>query len=167
MLRSRDCGVASIRYGHAQMSSALPFDTMTHLIQTATAPVVLLSAVGIALSVFAARLGRVVDRARHLETQLELGTARRDEAIAELRRMDVRARLIYLSLGFGTTAGTLVCALIALSFTGALLHTDLAIPVAMLFIAAVCCIGISLLVSMREVYLAIRNIRFRYPVELR
>src|SRR5689334_10536445 len=50
----------------------VPYDTcmdIVHLIQSAVAPVFLLSGVGVTLGVLTNRLARIVDRARYLEMQ--------------------------------------------------------------------------------------------------
>lgn len=140
---------------------------ITHTIQLAVAPVFLLSAIGTTLSVFTTRLGRVVDRARRVEAALAaVAPEGRAELVEELRRLDRRARLIDHSLTSGTIAALLVCALIALAFLGYLLGVNLSMVVASSFILAMGAIVASLVFFLREVFLAIATLRFRFPAEV-
>lgn len=147
------------------MSSEL--QDITHTIQLAVAPVFLLSAIGTTLAVFTTRLGRVVDRARKVERELASSAPeQRSGLVEELRSLDRRVRLIHFSLTSGTIAALLVCALIALAFLGYLFAANLSVVVATTFIFAMVAIVASLVFFLREVFLAIAMLRFRYPVEL-
>ena len=143
-------------------------EDITHTIQLAVAPVFLLTAIGTALSVFTTRLGRVVDRARSVEAQLEGHTQAGDRTllITELKHLDRRARLIHLALTMGTVAALMVCVLIAMAFVGYLLSVNLGVPVALTFIMAVLAFVSALVFFLREVFLAIAMLRFRYPPEV-
>lgn len=140
---------------------------ITHTIQLAVAPVFLLSAIATTLAVFTTRLGRVVDRARAVEAELgRTPSGARTELVEELRRLDRRARLIHRALTSGTIAALLVCALIAVAFLGYLFEVNLSLVVATTFILAMLAIVTSLVFFLREVFLAIAMLRFRYPAEL-
>jgi hypothetical protein len=145
-------------------------EDITHTIQLAVAPVFLLTAIGTALGVFTARLGRVVDRARAIESQLDThGDSQghgQNLLFEELRRLDLRARLIHLALTLGTVAALLVCLLIATAFVGYLLGVNLGVMVALVFILAVFAFMAALLFFLREIFLAIAMLRFRYPPEV-
>jgi hypothetical protein len=145
-------------------------EDITHTIQLAVAPVFLLTAIGTALGVFAARLGRVVDRARAIENQLDThGDSQghgQNLLFEELRRLDTRARLIHFALTMGTVAALLVCLLIATAFVGYLLSVNLGVMVALVFILAVLAFMAALLFFLREIFLAIAMLRFRYPPEV-
>ncbi|MEW5742315.1 MAG: DUF2721 domain-containing protein [Myxococcota bacterium] len=140
---------------------------ITHTIQVAVAPVFLLSAIGTTLAVFSTRLGRVVDRARFLEKELQHTPGEgRHELVNELRRLDQRSRLINWALTSGTFAALLVCLLIALAFLGYLFSVNAGYVVATLFIVAMVAIVLSLVFFLREVFLAIHSLRFHYPAEM-
>jgi sterol desaturase/sphingolipid hydroxylase (fatty acid hydroxylase superfamily) len=149
------------------MASEQQLQDITHTIQLAVAPVFLLSAIGTALGVFSTRLGRVVDRARVLETELLNATdENRPGLVEELRRLDQRVRLIHLALTTGTVAALLVCLLIAVAFVGYLSGVNLGAVVATLFIVAMLAFVGSLVFFLREIFVAIATLRFRYPAEL-
>jgi hypothetical protein len=141
---------------------------ITHTIQLAVAPVFLLTALGTTLAVFAARLARIVDRARRVELRLadEVGDARK-ASIVELRMLQGRVRLIHLALTLGTCAALLVCLLIAVAFVGYLLGAHVGIIMAILFIAAMTAYVGALVCFLREIFAAIDTMRFNLPREVR
>jgi hypothetical protein len=67
---------------------------IVHLIQSAVAPVFLLSGVGVTLGVLTNRLARIVDRARLLEMREDEEQARADSTAASLRVLARRAHYI-------------------------------------------------------------------------
>jgi hypothetical protein len=134
---------------------------ISHTIQLAVAPVFLLSALGTILSVLSTRLGRIVDRARHIEGQPG-GPAVREELLI-LRR---RARLMQWAMTSATTAALMVCLLIAVAFLGFLTSTRLASLVAVMFIAALSGFVIALTFFLREVLMAIATLRIEIPAHL-
>jgi hypothetical protein len=133
---------------------------VAHAIGLAVAPVFLLTGIGAILAVMTNRLGRVIDRARVLEERLEgaspesLATLRADLAV-----LSRRAKLIGRAITLCTTTALLVCTVIAVLFLSAFLRFDAAIPVALLFIAAMLCFFLGLLCFLREIYLATMNLR--------
>lgn len=134
---------------------------ITHTIQLSVAPVFLLTALGTTLSVLVARLARIVDRARRVESRLgdEVGPVR-DASAAELGSLAGRARLIHWALGFGTSAALLVCLLIAVAFVGYLARIRVGTLMAVLFIAAMAAYVGALVNLLREVGRAISTLRF-------
>lgn len=142
--------------------STLP--SIAHLIQLSVAPVFLLTGVGSILGVLAGRVGRIVDRARKLENDLpNTPTPKHPEIHLELRRLSGRARLMYWSISLCTICALLVCTMIALLFIGDFIPVGMSTTVALLFVAAMLSLILGLLCFLREVYLAIRNLR----IELR
>ena len=141
---------------------------ITHTIQLAVAPVFLLTALGTTLSVLVARLARIVDRARRVEARLRDETASvREGTLVELRSLEGRARLIHWALTFGTSAALLVCLLIAVAFVGYLAGARVGTVMAVLFIAAMCAYVGALVCLLREVGIAIANLRFGLQPEVR
>ena len=139
---------------------------ITHSIQLAIAPVFLLTAIGTIINALAGRLARAVDRRRRIED--ELMPALKDEASdvrssleTELgilaRRMVTSIRAIALAV----ISALLVCVLIGTAFAAAFVSIDLSRPVALLFIAAVVALTISLLFFMHEVFLAAQAVHPR------
>ena len=133
---------------------------VAHVIQLAVAPVFLLTGIGGMLAVMTNRLGRVVDRARRLETQT---IARPEQELTfqeELHRLSRRARLISISISLCTLTALLVSAVIAILFLGAFLRFDVSTIVALLFVAAMLSFIVALIGFLQEVFLAIKGLRF-------
>jgi len=151
------------------MAAETHLQDITHTIQLAVAPVFLLTALGTTLAVLAARLARVVDRARRVEAKLDADLAEPGRAllVEELRRLASRARLIHWALTAGTTAAILVCLLIAVAFLGYLFGADFGAGVAILFILAITAYVVALLFFLREIFQAIGTLRFSLPPEVR
>ncbi len=134
---------------------------VAHVIQLAVAPVFLLSGVGVTLGVLATRLGRIIDRARLLETQLPASIGTTEElALAELATLSRRAQLINRSITLCTACALFVCLLIATLFLGALLHLELVAPLATLFIMSMVALIGAYLLFLREIFLATEGLRF-------
>jgi len=143
------------------MPSEAHLQDITHTIQLAVAPVFLLTALGTTLSVLTTRLGRIVDRARRVEARLESDeVATHAASDLELGELAVRARLIHWALTAGTSAAVLVCLLIAVAFLGYLFEVNLGAGVAVIFVLAMGAYTTALLCFLREVFLAIRSLRF-------
>ncbi len=131
------------------------------VIQLAVAPVFLLTAVGTILAVLSGRLARIVDRTRVLLERLpEAAADARRRIEEELTILLRRRRLVNLAITSGTTSALLVCVLIASAFVGYIVHVDLSILLAVLFIAAMLAFVGALILFLREVLVAVRNLRF-------
>jgi len=131
---------------------------ITNVIQLAVAPVFMLTAVGTILAALNMRLGRAVDRRRALEEGLA-GRMTDDGARAELAQIARRIRFVYLSIVFAVLSGLFVCLLIAGAFIGAFVAANLARMVAVLFVLAVASLTVSLLLFLREIFLAVSTPR--------
>lgn len=134
--------------------------SISHLIQLSVAPVFLLTGVGAILGVLAGRVGRIVDRARKLESELQrTAPPQRADVRLELRRLSNRARLTYWAIALCTVCALLVCAMIALLFIGDFAAVSTAEFVALLFVLAMLSLICGLLCFLREVYMAVRYLR--------
>ena len=130
------------------------------VIQLAVAPVFLLTAVGTIIAALNVRLGRAVDRRRVLEQGLQARSGgQNDDARAELAQIARRIRYVYLSIVFSVLSGLFVCLLIAGAFIGAFVAMDLARTVAAMFVLAMLCLIASLLLFLREIFLAVSTPR--------
>ncbi len=140
------------------MLSANSVSDLAHVIQLAVAPVFLLTGIGAILAVMTNRLSRVVDRTRQLETFIlnnpELAQQPQWELALLFRRTVLASRAIALC----TLTALLVCAVIALIFVGSVLGFQIALPVAMLFIASMITFMLGLLTFLQEVRLAARGL---------
>ena len=136
-------------------------NTVSHAIQLSVAPVFLLTGIGAMLSVMTNRLGRIIDRARLLETRFETATVpeHMDLIRSDLNMLAIRAKLIGRAINLCTATAFLVCTVIALMFIGAFLGLDPSMPVAVLFICAMLSMVLGLIWFLREVYLATTSLR--------
>lgn len=133
---------------------------VAHLIQLSVAPVFLLTGVGSILTVLINRLGRIVDRSRLLEKNLPISTDSERAAIhMELENLSTRATYINWSISLSVLCALLVCSLIAALFISAIVKVSMAEFVALLFIAAMFTLIGGLLCFLREIYIAIQNLR--------
>jgi hypothetical protein len=128
---------------------------LAHVIQLAVAPVFLLTGVGALLSVMAARLGRVVDRLRIVNSKLDDATEKtRHEIDTEKANLTHRARLINWAISLCTTCALLICAVIATMFIGSLLDVSASGSISLMFIVAMFALIVGLIFFLREIYLA-------------
>ena len=138
---------------------------ITRVIQLAIAPVFMLTAIASIINALLGRLGRAVDRRRAVEQQVAQETDQDPDAVAELLLLARRIQLVLWSIGCAVLSALLVCVLIGTAFLGAYTSLDLSRTVAILFVAAVFALTGSLLLFMREVFLAAisvqHNIRTR------
>jgi hypothetical protein len=133
---------------------------ITRVIQLAVAPVFMLTAVGTIIAALNVRLGRAVDRRRVLEHGLQTHSGgQEDDARAELAQIARRIRYVYLSIVFSVLSGLFVCLLIAGAFLGAFVSIDLTRTVAAMFVLAMLCLIASLLLFLREIFLAVSTPR--------
>ena len=146
------------------MDIASDVTSIAHVIQLSIAPVFLLTAVGAMLGVLSSRLSRAVDRARSLEARAR--TATRDEQSALRPLLTVlsrRIRMIYKAMVLCALCALLICSVIVALFASTLAGTVLAIPIAVLFVAAMLAFIGALLLFLREVHLAITTLQIGTP----
>ena len=131
-------------------------------IQSALAPVFLLTAIAGMLNVMVHRLSRVVDRARHLESNVAgFAAEQRRIAIDDLAVLAKRMAAANWAIALCTLAALLVCLVVALLFLEQLLGGRLDVVVAWMFIAATLLLTGGLMLFLWEVQLALRNVRVR------
>lgn len=134
---------------------------LAQVIQLSIAPVFLLTAIGAFLSVITTRLGRVVDRARLLESSVPEDETERAIIIAELAGLDRRMLLANRAVGLSVAAALTICSLITVLFISAVspIHPDQMVPG--LFILALVLLMAALLAFALEVRISIRTVRVR------
>ncbi len=129
---------------------------IAHVIQLAIAPVFLLTAVGTIINVLVNRLSRIVDRIRVLEEMLRF--ANPEELIKEQTELALLARrlkLIYLAVACAVFCALFVGLLIIVAFIDAFMSINLAQLVGLLFVFAMLSFIGSLIVFLREIFLAV------------
>ena len=135
--------------------------SIAHSVQLAVAPVFLLSAVGVTLTVLTNRLSRIIDRARNLEIRLPQAVDERAEAIrVELKKLSRRARLVHHAIRLSTLCALLICLVIVVLFAGALMAVNFAALIAVLFIVALSAFIVGLLCFLMEIHAATENLLF-------
>lgn len=133
---------------------------VTRLVQLAIAPVFLLTAVGTIIGVLSNRLGRVVDRSRALEDRLRQLAPEGQKAVrGELSVLARRVRLVYASITLAVICALFVGLLIAVAFVDAFVALDLSKFIGLLFIGAMLAFILSLMVFLREIFLAVASAR--------
>ena len=133
---------------------------IAHIIQLAVAPVFLLAGIGSLINVLAGRLARVVDRARSLESHVpDADGEERTREIYELAILDRRMAICHWSIGLCTAAALLICLVVMILFVANLVAMKFAIPVSLLFIAAMISLTLGLLLFLAEVTMATKFVR--------
>jgi hypothetical protein len=133
---------------------------VARLIQLAVAPVFLLTAVGTMIGVLSTRLGRAVDRSRYLEERLrQMLPEGQKLARDELAVLSRRVRLVYGAMVLAVICALFVGLLIAVAFVDAFIEIDLSKFIGLLFIGAMVAFIFSLLVFLREIFLAVTSAR--------
>jgi hypothetical protein len=134
---------------------------LAQVIQLAVAPVFLLAGVGATLNVLAARIGRIIDRARVMEDQLRDAPAELAEHLHKrLRVLSKRATLINRAIGLCVLCGLLVSLVVAALFISSSLRIDLTTPIAAAFVIALLSLALALVYFLREVFLATNALDF-------
>ena len=128
--------------------------TITHAIQLAVAPVFLLTGIAGLLNVLGSRLARIVDRRRVLLQRIDDGRAQQGD-VHEISGLDERARMMYYAIFAAVLAALMVCLVVSVGFIGALTQLDTGRWLAVLVIASMAGMIVSLGLFLREVYIAL------------
>jgi Protein of unknown function (DUF2721) len=130
------------------------------VIQLAVAPVFMLTAVGTIISALSIRLGRAVDRRRDLEEALpRMPPEEKPSAHTELEVIARRIRFVYFSIVSAVISGLFISLLIAGAFMASFLRTDISYTIGTMFALAVLALTVSLLLFLREIFLAVSTPR--------
>src|SRR5262249_22021047 len=133
---------------------------IVHLIQSAVAPVFLLSGVGVTLGVLTGRLARIIDRARYLEDH-GATSGLRPEAIQEsLRMLARRAKYTNAAIAMCAASALFVSIVVMALFASAFIDLDLSVEIAVLFVAAMLCLTGAFGAFLVECRLATEILRF-------
>ncbi|HEV3182378.1 MAG TPA: DUF2721 domain-containing protein [Steroidobacteraceae bacterium] len=132
---------------------------IAHLIQSAVAPVFLLSGVAATLGVLTNRLSRIVDRARKLEEHLEGHPGEAPHLHGELAVLSRRAHYINIAISLSTIAALLVALVVVTLFANAFLGSELAAVIALLFVGSMVCLSAAYVAFFIEVRVAMAALR--------
>ncbi len=130
-------------------------DAVIAVLQTALTPAFLLVAVGSLLNILTGRLSRIIDRSRDLQDRHATteGPAH-DRLVSELRMTEKRMRVVGGSILLGVLSAVTVCAMIGLLFLMGLSEFSMAWVVVAVFMLALVLMAGSLILFVREIYLA-------------
>ena len=129
-------------------------------IQLALAPVFMLVAIGNILNLLTTRLGRVVDRSRHLQARhRETSGTQHDIVVVEIRLVDRRIALIGRALTLLVTSGVIIGLTVGLLFIEEIGEVDLQRLAAATFFASVVLLMTALLLVLFETRIAMAALR--------
>jgi hypothetical protein len=135
---------------------------ISQAIQFALAPAFLLVGVGSLLNVLTARLARVIDRARFLEGDVpDADRATQERELKELGVLDRRMTLAHWAIDLCTATALLVCFVIIVLFGATFIAMDVTLIVSLLFIAAMLCLSLGLVLFLIEVTVATNTVKVR------
>jgi VIT1/CCC1 family predicted Fe2+/Mn2+ transporter len=132
---------------------------IAHLIQSALAPVFLLSGVGVTLGVMTGRLARAVDRARRLEELLAHHPADARQIHDDLRVLTTRTRYLNAAITMCGCSAVLIALVVITLFANAFFGSGFAGTIALLFVGAMVFITGAYIAFLIEVRLATRSLR--------
>ncbi len=136
---------------------------IAHLVQSALAPVFLLSGIATTLVVLTNRLARAVDRARTLEDRLERGVGSAQHLHDEIKVLARRARYINAAISMCAVSALVVALVVVTLFANAFFNAGLAATIALLFVAAMLLITGAFVAFFIEVRLATAALRIGIP----
>lgn len=120
-------------------------------IQLALAPVFVLVAIGNIMNILSTRLGRVVDRSRHLQRQhAETSDAEHDAVVREIRLVDRRIAMIGRAILLLVLSGVTIGVVVVLLFLEEVAQVNLQQIAAGAFIVAIGLLMSALLLFMKE-----------------
>ena len=129
-------------------------------IQLALAPVFVLVAIGNILNLLSSRLGRVVDRSRHLQgVHVATEGPEHDVVVAEIRMIDQRIRLITRAVSTLVVSALAIGITVSVLFLQQLLGADLQLVAAATFVIAIVLLMWALLLFMRETRVSAQQLR--------
>src|SRR3954447_13989949 len=127
------------------------------VISQSTGPAFLLGVVAGLVSVRVGRLERILDRSRAMHSTSDTNPKAK-ELLADLPRLERRARLVNRALFFAATSGLVTTMLIAVAFTCAFFAIEHERGVALLFIVAVTLFALGILNFMQEIRISLRRL---------
>jgi len=133
---------------------------LARAIQLSVAPVFLLAGISGLLGVISNRLARIIDRGRELKAQgIDSSVAVTREVRQELQLQKRRMGLMLKAIEFATVTILLVALVVAIVFVSAVARLDLALLVVPLFVLAMGCLMVAVLLFLKEVQIATGQIR--------
>ncbi len=143
----------------------MSLDQIVPVLQLSTGPVILISGIGLVLLFMTNRLGRIVDRARHLtDTHAEPGDQQAGQHQAQLRVLARRARLTSRAILFTSISLFAAAILIITLFLTALLKLEAAILIIVLFTFCMATLIIGLVFFLIDVNLSLSTLKLEIDI---
>lgn len=137
-----------------------PGAMIAQTIQLALAPVFVLVAIGNIMNILTTRLGRVVDRSRHLQALYPKTTgSAHDMVVIELRHVDARIKLIGRALLLLVLSGLAIGLTVGALFLGEMAHVEFQLAVGTLFFIAILMLMIALVQLLLETRIVAHSLR--------
>jgi hypothetical protein len=134
--------------------------TFTKFMQACITPVALISGVGLLLLTITNRIGRVVDRIRHLVTELDQPDVKRDKIkVNEIQVLSRRGIILKNSIAWLLIGMISSCLIIPLLLIMNLFETNLKFIGYFLFVISILSMFVSLLYFFKDVLLSMNAIR--------
>src|SRR5512137_1774580 len=139
----------------------IPVRDLVPVLQVAIGPVILISGVGLLLLTLSNRFGRAVDRSRALGREMRevVDETERQRLCEQVRILYRRARYIRLSITMAVSSVLLASVLIAVLFLTVLMKSELGLGIALIFIACLVCLIVSLTAFIREIKLSLQALK--------
>jgi hypothetical protein len=141
----------------------MPSTSLTELIpvlQIATAPVILISGVGLLLLSLTNRFGRAVDRTRQIHREMrEAAAPDRPQLANQVEVFYRRARLIQLSIVLGALSALFAAMLILALFLTALMKWELAAVISLIFICSLSSLVACLVTFIMDIRLSLKALK--------
>ena len=132
------------------------FTELVLILQAAVGPVILISGVGLLILSMTNRFGRLLDRSRQLgDAMSNAPEEKRQRLKTELEILIRRAHLLRATISFATLSVLMAAILVIALFFTALLHLESVLLCAILFIACLVSLIISLLAFLRDMNLSL------------
>jgi hypothetical protein len=132
----------------------------TKFLQACITPVAMISGVGLLLLTITNRLGRVVDRIRHLVTELDHPDVKRDKIkVNEIQILSQRGNILKNSIAWMLVGMISSCLIIPLLFIMSLSEAKLILIGHLLFVISMISMFISLVYFFKDVLLSLNAIK--------
>jgi len=132
----------------------------TKFLQACITPVALISGVGLLLLTITNRLGRVIDRVRHLVNELDHPEAKREKIkVNEIRILLKRGKFLRNSIAWMLVGMIASCLIIPLLLIMSLFGADLKVLGQLLFVVAILSMFVSLLYFFQDVIQSLHAVK--------
>jgi hypothetical protein len=148
------------------MMPSTPLTELIPVLQTAIAPVILISGVGLLLLSLTNRFGRAVDRTRQLHHEMrKAAPADRPRLATQVEVIYRRARLIQLSIVMGAVSALFAAMLILALFFAALMKRESSVVISLIFICCLASLVMSLITFIMDIHLSLKALKLELARE--